>query len=691
MSLYDEAQSKIESFGYYPGPLRFDGRIHRFKIGNKDTKESGWYIGYDAKERLFLVFSDWRSKRDPHKFVFQAGGLQDKTSMERARKQLEDLEGRAKRQQSFRQETASIESEKIWSEALMSDFHPYLRKKNLKKSYGARVWRDLLLIPVMDSSGKIWGIQKISKEGKKLFHPGTKKRGCYFLIGEEQIKDRLYVCEGFATGASIFQTNNIPVAISFDAGNMRLVATELQKKYKNVTIVIAADNDEVGMAKGEKAAEAVNGPIVVPRFKEPEEKLTDFNDLLSKEGEEKVKEQIEAVQITHSNSEFEDWFYQWFKDHNVSVGYHGRYQFEGRTVDYLFLRAKMLLDMRKRFKKYSYTEIDAALFVHLQLFRESYVEEIKKKICGYDPECKYDLAAFVTAITGKADRNEVLVMKHFIWQIKRKMMDLPVEHHMMPVLSGLSGSGKSVAIRKMLEPLKELVIEKQLDAVSDDRQYNVFGDYYVIFFDEMAKAEKTDLDALKKVITASELSARPLYTNKQCVFPNRSTMIGTTNHSLDMILKDYTSARRWYQIKSDDHCHWERINSLDYVRVWQAVNPHETCPVISILDDIKDSQEDQRYKNSVEEFILEREIKPSREFKVSTEVLYKEYFDWSKSGGIHPVDKIYFAKQLSFLKFERTQCGTETKRLRAFFCFAPGIKMEPVMDGFEDIPTTFQK
>ena len=55
--------------------------------------------------------------------------------------------------------------------------------------------------------------------------------------------DTLYVCEGYATGATIHEASGKAVAIAFDEGNLLLVAQSLQKKLPNIQIVIAADND----------------------------------------------------------------------------------------------------------------------------------------------------------------------------------------------------------------------------------------------------------------------------------------------------------------------------------------------------------------------------------------------------------------------------------------------------------------
>ena len=65
-------------------------------------------------------------------------------------------------------------------------------------------------------------IQSINPNGDKYFAKGAKKKGCFYLLGE--VTDTIIFCEGYSTGASIFEATKIAVAICFDAGNLMSVA-----------------------------------------------------------------------------------------------------------------------------------------------------------------------------------------------------------------------------------------------------------------------------------------------------------------------------------------------------------------------------------------------------------------------------------------------------------------------------------
>ena len=53
----------------------------------------------------------------------------------------------------------------------------------------------------------------------------------------------LIICEGVATGLSLYECTGYPVAVAFDAGNLEPVAKVMRARMPNLRIVIAADDD----------------------------------------------------------------------------------------------------------------------------------------------------------------------------------------------------------------------------------------------------------------------------------------------------------------------------------------------------------------------------------------------------------------------------------------------------------------
>lgn len=143
-------------------------------------------------------------------------------------------------------------------------------KKEIK-SYGLRVNNDdEMLVPAYDENGKLWSFQRIfeiiNKNGKKEFTKkimkGSKKKGCFFIIDPENKinnSEEILICEGYATGASLYECTSIPTVIAFDVGSLKPVSQAIRRKFKNKNIIICADNDQyntknIGIEKAKEAA-----------------------------------------------------------------------------------------------------------------------------------------------------------------------------------------------------------------------------------------------------------------------------------------------------------------------------------------------------------------------------------------------------------------------------------------------------
>ncbi|TAL73709.1 MAG: toprim domain-containing protein [Rhodanobacter sp.] len=151
--------------------------------------------------------------------------------------------------------------------------HPYLRTKRVAP-YGIREVGGWLLIPICDTAGALWNVQRIGIGGCKLFERGARIRGLFHLIGTP-VADVLCIAEGYATGASVHAATGYPVAVAFNAGNLEPVAINLRASYPTARIVICADNDTAtaerigrnpGMEAATAAARAVGGLLAVPHF-----------------------------------------------------------------------------------------------------------------------------------------------------------------------------------------------------------------------------------------------------------------------------------------------------------------------------------------------------------------------------------------------------------------------------------------
>lgn len=273
-----------------------DGRLHRFKP-NGSKNPDGWYVlhsdGIPAGS-----FGNWRNGQS---FTWCSKKQSELTPQER-----EDFLRRIEQQKRAREaeekrthEQAAEKALRIWDHSTQAatEDYPYLKRKQVKP-YGLRVAKDgRLIIPARDASGTIRTLQFISGDGTKRFLPGGQKAGHFFEIPGNG--DTLFICEGYATGASVHMATGCTAIVSFDAGNLLPVARTIRQKYPKAEIVICADDDRwtegnPGLSKARQAARGIRARVVVPKFKDVSTRPTDFNDLAALEGIDAVKQQLQT-------------------------------------------------------------------------------------------------------------------------------------------------------------------------------------------------------------------------------------------------------------------------------------------------------------------------------------------------------------------------------------------------------------
>lgn len=267
MSSYVEAteafkNAMLDGVGYAPENIIGDGHIQRVK--DQHGKLNGAYIlhldkhpaGYfeDFKQGIKVR---WKFAGD---FKIFTGADRKTFTIERKRQtELRQAEEKAKH------DAAKRKAAYIWTQSNPAPAsHPYLIKKHIHP-HGARLGRDgRLIIPVQNSDRELVNLQFINETGEKRFLYGGLKKGCFHILGSET--GTILICEGFATGASLFEATGNLTVIAFDAGNLKAVAIVIKSLYPNAEIVICGDNDVSGI--GQKAAIdaaiAINGKYIIP-------------------------------------------------------------------------------------------------------------------------------------------------------------------------------------------------------------------------------------------------------------------------------------------------------------------------------------------------------------------------------------------------------------------------------------------
>lgn len=162
--------------------------------------------------------------------------------------------------------------------------HPYLKEKKVRP-HDLYQFAGNLLVPLEDQNGVIHNIQRIFPDGTKFFSRGGRVKGVFARIGDID-SPTCYVCEGWATAATICEETGCPVVASMNAGNLLPVCRALRERFGySIELIVAADNDHrtegnPGLTKGRAAAEAISGKFVYPDLpcSSPDCDCTDFND-----------------------------------------------------------------------------------------------------------------------------------------------------------------------------------------------------------------------------------------------------------------------------------------------------------------------------------------------------------------------------------------------------------------------------
>lgn len=187
-----------------------------------------------------------------------------------------------------RQRAAAYRAQMTWRHGRRPDpDHPYLSRKAVDP-HGLRQVGPDLLVPLRTVGGELVNLQRITPDGTKRFLPGGQVLGAFHLLGRIESGQRLYVCEGWATGATLFEDYEgaTGVACAMNAGNLRPVALALRARHgEALELVIAGDDDRLsegnpGRTAANAAALAAGAQLVFPQWPaEAPLELSDFNDL----------------------------------------------------------------------------------------------------------------------------------------------------------------------------------------------------------------------------------------------------------------------------------------------------------------------------------------------------------------------------------------------------------------------------
>lgn len=289
---------------YTDAEIVADGKIKRFHVeGDSNGKENGWYVlhidrmpagaygSWKTNERF-----TWSKKLDRKLTAEERRALEERITAQRRAAEEERAKINAE---------AAARAKELWPKLPRAETgHAYLVTKSILPHVAKQTAGGALTIPMKDAVGELHSLQFIAPDGEKRFLYGGRVEGCYCALTSPPPvpTDTIALCEGFATGATIFEATGIPTIVAFNAGNLLPVAKSMRSKYPTSAILICADNDQwtetpvknPGVYFATIAAETIgNARVVVPDFPaEPAGGNTDWNDYAKIHGLPRVREII---------------------------------------------------------------------------------------------------------------------------------------------------------------------------------------------------------------------------------------------------------------------------------------------------------------------------------------------------------------------------------------------------------------
>lgn len=192
-----------------------------------------------------------------------------------------------------------------------SPIHEYLKAKKISSNFHARITdKNVLFVPAWNAEGLFVGGQRIflnpeNNKFEKRYTYGIEKMGSFCPFGDVRKAEFVYICEGFATAASVYQgfkdDPKVAVAAVWDTSNLLNGAQAVRKINPNSYLIFAADRDinsdpkwhNIGEKKAKFAANKMSNTIVkTVKFSGANDKWSDYNDLHQFEGLDKVVQQL---------------------------------------------------------------------------------------------------------------------------------------------------------------------------------------------------------------------------------------------------------------------------------------------------------------------------------------------------------------------------------------------------------------
>lgn len=605
-----------------------DNKFIRYQLaGDKRGKKNGAYLLH-LDERPAGYIQNWKTKES---VTFTMKGMPPLSAeeTERFRQQIEANRVKSAEETARKQAEAARRAKMMWKAAsAASPDYPYLKKKKVPSytlKHGPDEAKtqpdgtvkggntDVLYVPLYDGeTKKLINLQQIYPNGGKYPLSGGRMQGVFSPIGNNP-DGPILVCEGWATGASLYKLTGYTVVCAMNAGNLPDVARMVKLSKQEREVLVCADNDHEteartgknpGKSAAVKAAELAHlGAPIWPDFTETEDG-TDWNDYMVLHGEEAARAHfrkkydeahvmmesvpsgpmntalfpdinarngkplgtIENVEALLRYYKIQVRYNEVTKDQEIYIPGCG-----GRTDNLQEANNNRIISLAAK-HEIPTTRVSSFVDVIAENNRYNPVRDwIQSRSWDGIPR----LTKFIETIQPRDgfDTHTSDMMAR-LWMIAAvaAVFKAPCEGEDpfstpgVLVLQGEQGCGKTTWFRNLAPRGSGWVGEGR--SIDPSRKDSLMGAlrFWITELGELESTLKRDMPAVKAFITDTQDVIRIPYSKKHSVFPRRTVFGASVNQA--EFLSDITGNRRWWciPVKSIDNAH-----NLDIQQIWAEV------------------------------------------------------------------------------------------------------------------------
>lgn len=350
----------------------------------------------------------------------------------------------------------------------------------------------------------------------------------------------------------------------------------------------------------------------------------------------------------------------WLDANGYKVGFSGMWTLNGTHTsdddDYILRSLKSFANSTRVFKR---EEVENDFGIWRPDSKKRIMMETTASL-KFDPTIDPDhteLRKFVDLMVGGSDDPEeletirqtaMIAFATFLFRVKNHIRNKFFNSaHLMIILQGIQGDGKTTAIQEMLSPLGQMWSPSSLEAFRDKSMGYKFSELPVMLFEEMQGAAKTDIDSIKSTMTDDTKLMVEKY-KAAGVRKVVTTFIGASNKDIRGLFKDHTGNRRFIQFTTNGKVSKAELKHFDWLKIWQSIDedaieppmyasPEATAMIVAI-------QEGQRVKGDVESWLIEDQGIP---YGISTKDkdLFDRFKAWAEMGGMSKANLNFLDKR----------------------------------------------